>query len=62
MFPGELGQGHGDVVVVLQVDGLHAVKRHISQHHQVLTHSVDAIHCSACVNKWTNERTNERMK
>ena len=54
MFPGELGQSHGDVVVILQLEGLHAVKRHVSQHNQVLAHSVDAIHCSACVNKWTN--------
>jgi hypothetical protein len=52
MFQSELGESHGDVVVILYLDGLYAVKCHIRQHHQVLAHTVDAIHCFfVCVNE-----------
>ena len=54
MFQGELWQSYGDVVVILQLDGLYAVKCHIGEHHQILTHTIHAIHC---VRRRRNNRT-----
>lgn len=40
-------RGHRDVIVILEVNGLHRVEGHIGQDHQVLTQSIPAVHCKA---------------
>ena len=57
MFQGKLGQSYSDVVVVLQFNGLHAMKCHVCEHHQILTHTIDAIHCITMTDKRMNEIT-----
>lgn len=53
---GELWQGDGDVVVILQLDGLHGVKRHVGEDHKILAHAIDAVHCVS------DERNGKRTK
>ena len=45
VFQSKLGQSYSDVEVVLQFNGLYAMKRHICEHHKILAHAIDAIHC-----------------
>ena len=38
------GRGHGDVVVILEVNGLHSVECNVGHHDQILAQAVPAVH------------------
>lgn len=49
------GRSHRDVIVILEIDGLHCVEGNVGEDHQVLTEPIPAVHCGAEVDTQLRE-------
>ena len=46
------GRCDGDVVLASKVVALHAVKRNVCQHHEVLTDAIETVYCYPVKEYW----------